>query len=52
MSNVLILIDIQKEYVTKERPFYLHGIDESLRTVLVCWQWQECKIGRLFISSI
>src|SRR3990167_733977 len=30
MTNVLILIDIQKEYITKGRPFYLQGIEKSL----------------------
>lgn len=30
MKNILILIDIQKEYITKNRPFYLNGINESL----------------------
>lgn len=30
MKNVLILVDIQKEYNTPGRPFYLNGIEESL----------------------
>jgi nicotinamidase-related amidase len=29
-TNVLVLIDIQKEYTTVGRPFYLSGIDKSL----------------------
>jgi nicotinamidase-related amidase len=29
-KNVLILIDIQQEYTTPGRPFYLHGIEPSL----------------------
>ena len=29
-KNVLILIDIQQEYNTEDRPFYLHGIKPSL----------------------
>ena len=30
MSNILIIIDIQKEYITLGRPFHLNGIDDSL----------------------
>ncbi|MFI4956530.1 MAG: isochorismatase family protein [Gammaproteobacteria bacterium] len=30
MNNALLLIDIQKEYTTPGRDFYLQGIDESL----------------------
>lgn len=29
-KNMLILIDIQKEYISEERPFYLKGIEPSL----------------------
>lgn len=29
-KNILVLIDIQKEYVTPGRPFYLSGIEPSL----------------------
>ncbi len=29
-QNILVLIDIQKEYVTPGRPFYLSGIEPSL----------------------
>jgi ureidoacrylate peracid hydrolase len=29
-KNILVLIDIQKEYVTAGRPFYLSGIEPSL----------------------
>jgi nicotinamidase-related amidase len=29
-KNILILIDIQKEYTLPGRPFYLHGIEPSL----------------------
>lgn|SRR3990167_8700018 len=30
MRNILVLIDIQKEYTTEGRPFYLQGIEFSL----------------------
>ncbi|WP_196606827.1 isochorismatase family cysteine hydrolase [Pectinatus frisingensis] len=30
MSNILIVIDIQKEYITQGRAFYINGIEESL----------------------
>lgn len=29
-ENILVLIDIQKEYTTPERPYYLSGIEPSL----------------------
>jgi len=31
MKNILILVDIQNEYITKGRPFYLNGIESSLQ---------------------
>jgi len=30
MKNILVLIDIQKEYITPGRPYYLNGIERSL----------------------
>lgn len=30
IKNILVVIDIQKEYITPGRPYYLHGIDPSL----------------------
>ncbi|OFZ18140.1 MAG: hypothetical protein A2Z20_06265 [Bdellovibrionales bacterium RBG_16_40_8] len=31
MKNVLLVIDVQKEYTTEGRPFYIRGIGPSLR---------------------
>jgi len=30
MKKILLLVDIQKEYSTKGRPFYINGIEKSL----------------------
>lgn len=35
MKNVLLVIDIQKEYATKGRPFHINGIEQSLANAIL-----------------
>lgn len=38
-KKVLVLIDIQKEYITKGRPYYLNGIEDSLDKAKACLKY-------------
>lgn len=38
-EKILVLIDIQKEYVTQGRPFYLNGIEDSLNKAKSCLEY-------------
>lgn len=46
-QTVLVLIDIQREYTTPDRPFYLKGVEPSLahcRAILGAARSSNCKI--------
>lgn len=41
--QALVVIDIQKEYVSKDRPFFLKSIGTSLKNAKICLEWARMK---------
>ena len=47
MINVLVVIDIQKEYVTEGRPFYIRNIGSSLKSAKATLEYARTKVWKI-----
>ncbi|MCP4749124.1 MAG: cysteine hydrolase [Desulfobacteraceae bacterium] len=58
MKNTLILVDIQKEYIANDRPFFIENISDSLKNCKKVLEharaneWQICHVRHLQSGEI